>query len=344
MTIAVRCPHCSVVHQVDEQMRGTQAKCACGGILTVPLASKPQQARPQTRPSAAAQSPSKIIIQCPKCGQRHQADRSMAGTTARCNCGTVLQIPAPQAPPQAAASGVASLLDELTEQDRAGGLPAQKDLDEPQVPTEDEILSQYVYQKESATTQRRELPDVRRPICTILLGILDMFPAVFFLGCGLIIVLAMFMPFLQGARPRVPAEDVAEFAEVTFKLIVIIILYLSVGALYLFGGIGLFRRWQYGWWFNLCMTVLCPISKIAGLILLPFADVTRGLAWLGETLGRFKIADLISIPLAIAITVYLLQGGVMQFYGIQQSRLEAVVTAVVISLLVVLFFVVLAFI
>jgi hypothetical protein len=52
--------------------------------------------------------------------------------------------------------------------------------------------------------------------------------------------------------------------------------------------------------------VLGPVSKIAGLLLLLFADVTRGFAWLAMTFGRFKIGDLVSIPLAIAVTVYLL--------------------------------------
>lgn len=344
MTIAVRCPHCSVVHQVDERMRGTQAKCPCGGILTVPLASKPKQASPQTRPPATAQSSSKIVVQCPKCGQRHQADRSMAGTTARCNCGTVLQIPAPQPPPQAAASGIASLLDELTEHDHARGLPAQKDLDEPQGPTDEEILSQYTYQKKSITAQPRELPDMPRPVCTILLGILDIISAVFSCFLALMVALAAFMANVGAAQRVLSPENAARLAESTVAAIVLLLLCLLFGFLYFFGGIGLFKRWQYGWWFNLCMAVLGPISKISGLVLLLFADVHRGLAFLGVTLGRFKIADLISLPLAITITVYLLLGGVMQFYGIQQSRLEAVVTAVVISLLVVLFFVVLAFI
>lgn len=152
-------------------MAGTQAKCNCGGILTVPAATKPQQPRAQTQPSQTAAPSSKIIIQCPKCGQKHQIDRSMAGTTAKCNCGAILQIPAPrtkqaprapqtpqaprapqtpraqqtpQAPQQAPPAGVASLFDELTEGDWDRTRPEDtEEPEDPDRPTDDDVLASY---------------------------------------------------------------------------------------------------------------------------------------------------------------------------------------------------------
>ncbi len=355
MTISVRCPHCGVVHEVGDHMAGTQAKCACGGVLTVPAVSQPQQTRAPQQPSPTTQAPSKINLQCPKCGQKHQADRSMAGTAAKCSCGTILKIPAPQAPQaprtvqapqtpwaaqapqapqQAPASGIASLLDELTEGDHERIQPTSNEPEEPLGPTEDEVLSQYTFD-DTVARRRPRRSNLKRPVCTIILGILNMIGAAIFLFCGLAIAFAMIVALVQGAEIDLPVEHAAQFATLTFILICVLVFYLFLGALFLCGGIGLFAGWQYGWWFNLCLMALTPISKIMGQILLLFAEHSRVLGQVGTSLGRFKIADLVSIPLAIAIIVYLLQTGVMQYYDIQMRRWAAVTSAVVVSLVVV---------
>jgi len=48
-----------------------------------------------------------IAISCPKCNKKHKAPDSLAGKSARCGCGTVIQIPAAAA---AAAKPVAALV------------------------------------------------------------------------------------------------------------------------------------------------------------------------------------------------------------------------------------------
>lgn len=79
MSIAVKCPQCQKEHHVDDSMAGTQAKCGCGHVLTVPHNSQRF-----------------AEITCPSCGQRFRADESMFGTSVECSCGGVMRIRDPR--------------------------------------------------------------------------------------------------------------------------------------------------------------------------------------------------------------------------------------------------------
>ncbi len=101
MTLSVRCPKCKAVHRVGDEMAGKRAKCRCGAVLIVPAAQQaPAQPRSESAPTEVQQG--SIVVRCPGCGKRHKAKASMAGTSARCPCGTVMQIPTPQQPAVAA--------------------------------------------------------------------------------------------------------------------------------------------------------------------------------------------------------------------------------------------------
>ena len=73
-------------------MGGKAVRCGCGGAMNIP-----RSAAPNPNPTVAAGN--QINVQCTGCGKRHQANASMAGTSARFGCGTVISIPNPNATP-----------------------------------------------------------------------------------------------------------------------------------------------------------------------------------------------------------------------------------------------------
>ena len=124
MAISVQCPQCYVRHHVDDLMAGTQAKCNCGAVVSIP-ASQPATC-------------STIRVQCGSCRREHQATHSMAGKAARCGCGAVLQVPMAGG----MASGVPSLFAELSPAELNPHARVQNDAPKPRR-SEAEILAQY---------------------------------------------------------------------------------------------------------------------------------------------------------------------------------------------------------
>lgn len=105
MAISFSCPQCAVRHQVKDEMAGTKARCKCGATLAIPSRPAPAAASPATSGGSST-----IPVRCSGCGRQHQASAALAGKAAKCSCGAVLQIPAPNT----VAGGADSIFDELS--------------------------------------------------------------------------------------------------------------------------------------------------------------------------------------------------------------------------------------
>jgi hypothetical protein len=183
MTMHVRCPACGKVHDVSDQMAGTLAKCSCGAIANIPAS--------RSRPAAAEEDPAStgsIVVRCPGCGQQHRANQSMAGTDARCPCGTIIGIPAGPTSPQVDPSA-GGLLDDLTENDWMDAAPL------PRAPTVPVPAPRPSKQKRKSPRSRRDSGG-GSPF-TILVIVLVAIPV---LGCGGCLFLALGLPAVQATR------------------------------------------------------------------------------------------------------------------------------------------------
>jgi len=108
-----------MTHQADDTMAGTQAKCRCGYVLTIPQ-----------KASDFAE------VTCPACGKHHRAAEAMFGTVAECPCGTSLQIP----DPRVSSDATDSFWDELAPD---AGKPNMGEFASPTETIEDESQKRY---------------------------------------------------------------------------------------------------------------------------------------------------------------------------------------------------------
>jgi len=134
-----------MTHQADDAMAGTQAKCRCGSVLTIP-----QKAQDS------------VEVSCPGCGTRHRAAEAMFGTVAKCPCGTPLQIP----DPRALTGATNSVWDEL---DLGMAKPKKEEVASPTETYEDESQKRNAAMYATAIGQIQSGDSPKR-VCNDLIG------------------------------------------------------------------------------------------------------------------------------------------------------------------------------
>jgi hypothetical protein len=249
----------------------------------------------------------------------------------------VIRIPqaggAASAAPQAPDSGVASLMNELTEKDIRRHGPAQPIPKEEQGPTQDEILSRYVPTMPK-TTRRARRSNQQQPVGGIVLGILEIFPALFFLGLGLVSLIRAVIRLFTVSWGDVVFNEKLLFA---LALIIFSIIYLlGVGAVFARSAYSLFVGRPFGWWFTMCLVVTGPLYVLACLALLIVAaivgTITSDLDMMrAHIIGALAIYIIVVWVPVLAVSggllFYLLQQDVMDYYEIEMGRVASVFSA-----------------
>jgi transposase-like protein len=133
MLIVLDCPQCGKRYELDASLAGKKSRCKrCGEVFRIPVpstlvgpsspdgkapaaatagprarersltgspASPPKGARAATPPDPPPILTPAIVINCPRCRNRHELDVALAGRKSKCKrCGEIFSIPVPQGP------------------------------------------------------------------------------------------------------------------------------------------------------------------------------------------------------------------------------------------------------
>lgn len=322
MPINIVCPQCQARHQVADQMAGQQARCRCGHVLSIPAS--PSQATPP-RPAAAPASgtaarPGAVIsFQCPKCKRLHQAQPQLAGSAARCSCGTVVRVPG--APAAAAAGGTAAppsnlggLLDQLTPDDweRARGTP-KVDEKEKKHSSEADVLKRHLLPESKSSSIKRS---GERPVGLMILSVLHFLGAA---GCAVLAVLVI-----------AAAELARRFLEqVNLPVGAVVLFAALLGALAAFNvlvGVALLMRQPWGWWVGTFAYAMNMVDRVITAI----ANVVDA-AGSGEEAARVAgtiTGSLVSIAIGFWLLSYFFKPHIRQYFKMDMPLKTAAPIAV----------------
>ena len=85
--IPVQCTACGNQYELPDEDAGTQAQCACGQVLDIPVGGADWSGEAGTQAAT-------IPIQCPSCASQYELAIEDAGTQVQCGCGQVIDVPA----------------------------------------------------------------------------------------------------------------------------------------------------------------------------------------------------------------------------------------------------------
>ena len=93
MPFSINCPGCSQTLTLKEEFYGKKVRCRCGKLMRMPKAPDTKSAS-APKPTVASANQQPIFVRCSSCQSEFHVQPQMAGKTAKCNCGSLIQIPA----------------------------------------------------------------------------------------------------------------------------------------------------------------------------------------------------------------------------------------------------------